>query len=758
MTDKIALTASMRSNLLSLKNTQSLLNKTQDHLSSGYKVNSAMDNPSSFFTAQALNSRANDLSTLLDSIGQAISTLEVADQGITTLQEFVEQAKSVASSARDTSNVSSSVSSENVTFNSATAKTDKLSSYLNNVSAGDSFTIRLGDSTKMEGTANVSKDMKLSEIGVTDGMKMEMIVGDKTYNFNFSTTTTTDAVDNGDGTFTQNININDKLEDFMSDAVYTVGRKVLNAKIEDGKLSFNTMDNSSLMIRSSMAPADTFTNSYTYTFTEANLQSAAGLRGDGSFKSYGTLSVGGKEFKLSDTTTAEDIAKQINEDLALNEKGIFAQVDGTDLQVYSERGVPLATEITGGTVTDAVDGNVTGIPYNTTPPGSIPGSGDTESHTITLDQLRQLMGTQNDGEPLHTAGHEAELSITGYGTIANGTSYVLDDEDIQTLIDGGEDAATLVANIQTTLDNGAGIYTVALNEDGGLVISLTTAGADDYFSIGAFAQEYTPATAGTDVATPTPTSETVSKMSRFNDVFGFDSGSSVTIKEDMTVEQFRQALNDLDGISADIDAKGHMVISGEQGDDMLIADRSGNAIKSLLGDSVVSATNGSNERATYAKQFDNLLGQIDQLVQDTSYKGINLLKGDSLLVNFNETRTSNLNVKGVTFDSIGLGFTAADNDWIDNASIDKALNQITKATSMLRAQAAEFGQNLSTVQIREDFTQNMINNLQSGADKLTLADMNEEAANMLALQTRQQLGVNSLSLASQASQSVLQLF
>ena len=77
---------------------------------------------------------------------------------------------------------------------------------------------------------------------------------------------------------------------------------------------------------------------------------------------------------------------------------------------------------------------------------------------------------------------------------------------------------------------------------------------------------------------------------------------------------------------------------------------------------------------------------------------------------------------------------------------------------MLRAQASEFGQNLSTVQIREDFTQNMINNLQSGADKLTLADMNEEAANMLALQTRQQLGVNSLSLASQASQSVLRLF
>ena len=85
--NKIALTSSMRSNLLTLQNTQKLFDKTQDKLSSGYKVNSAMDNPSSYFTAQSLNSRADDLSSLLDSIGQAISTLEVADQGITSLQD-----------------------------------------------------------------------------------------------------------------------------------------------------------------------------------------------------------------------------------------------------------------------------------------------------------------------------------------------------------------------------------------------------------------------------------------------------------------------------------------------------------------------------------------------------------------------------------------------------------------------------------------------------------------------------------------------
>lgn len=185
-TDKIALTSSMRSNLLSLKNTQDLLDKTQDRLSTGYKVNSAMDNPSSYFTAQSLNSRADDLSTLLDSIGQAISTLEVADEGITTLQEFVEQAKSIANSARDTANVASKAVSENVTFNSATAKTDLLTDMVANAAAGDNFTIRLGDATTMEGTANVSADQTLEQIGIDEDGVIEMIVGDKTYEFTFT--------------------------------------------------------------------------------------------------------------------------------------------------------------------------------------------------------------------------------------------------------------------------------------------------------------------------------------------------------------------------------------------------------------------------------------------------------------------------------------------------------------------------------------------------------------------------------------------
>ncbi|MBR2033929.1 MAG: hypothetical protein IKA03_04575, partial [Alphaproteobacteria bacterium] len=100
----ISLTASMRSNLLSLQNTQSLMDMTQERLSTGKKVNSAIDNPSSYYTAQSLTNRAGDLSALLDSMGQAIQTIKAADEGINAITSFAEQAKAVAQSASDTTN------------------------------------------------------------------------------------------------------------------------------------------------------------------------------------------------------------------------------------------------------------------------------------------------------------------------------------------------------------------------------------------------------------------------------------------------------------------------------------------------------------------------------------------------------------------------------------------------------------------------------------------------------------------------------
>ena len=99
----ISLTASMRSNLLSLQQTQSLMDTTQERLSTGKKVNSAIDNPSSYYTAQSLTNRASDLSSLLDSMGQAVQTIQAANEGIEAITEFANQAKAIATSANDTS-------------------------------------------------------------------------------------------------------------------------------------------------------------------------------------------------------------------------------------------------------------------------------------------------------------------------------------------------------------------------------------------------------------------------------------------------------------------------------------------------------------------------------------------------------------------------------------------------------------------------------------------------------------------------------
>ena len=168
----------------------------------------------------------------------------------------------------------------------------------------------------------------------------------------------------------------------------------------------------------------------------------------------------------------------------------------------------------------------------------------------------------------------------------------------------------------------------------------------------------------------------------------------------------------------------------------------------------------SDSRKTYQDQYNALLTQIDGLSQDASYNGINLLAGDDLKVVFNEDGSSSLTIKGVVFstaEDLGLDPLTGD-DFQNNASIDAVLAKIDKAVNLLRTQAAAFGTNMTTVQTRQDFTKNMINTLQVGADNLVLADSNEEGANLLALQTRQQLSTTALSLSAQADQAVLRLF
>lgn len=246
-----------------------------------------------------------------------------------------------------------------------------------------------------------------------------------------------------------------------------------------------------------------------------------------------------------------------------------------------------------------------------------------------------------------------------------------------------------------------------------------------------------------------------------------DQDIKVTLKDTDTLEQaatkIAAALNGTNGVKDAEDAviggftatveNGQIKISNSKG---IVANVSGTIFGITFNGEI-----GNSTRTTSMKQYNEILDQIDQLAKDSGYKGVNLLQGNSLKVVFNEDRSSYLTINGTFADTSdeGLKISRAE-DWTnpDNEAIDASISELENAITSLRNMASEFGNNYSIVENRENFTESLINVLEEGSDKLTLADMNEESANMLALQTRQQLAINSLSLASQAAQSVLSLF
>ena len=212
---------------------------------------------------------------------------------------------------------------------------------------------------------------------------------------------------------------------------------------------------------------------------------------------------------------------------------------------------------------------------------------------------------------------------------------------------------------------------------------------------------------------------------------------------------------------------GRLRISNLSTTDLSIVGATGAGV--INGDTGVGNTTtigGNIVRRNLVKQYNDLRDQLNKLADDASYNGVNLLRGDKLRISFNELGTSTIVIQaqdelGVPrpINTLTLGIDLLQNPNVDaDPSIDGFLDDLSAALNTLRSQASSFGSNLSIVEIRTEFTKTMINTLQVGADNLVLADTNEESANMLALQTRQQLSTTALSLASQADQAVLRLF
>ena len=188
-----------------------------------------------------------------------------------------------------------------------------------------------------------------------------------------------------------------------------------------------------------------------------------------------------------------------------------------------------------------------------------------------------------------------------------------------------------------------------------------------------------------------------------------------------------------------------------------------------LAQSAMSAT--VSEANTFITQYAEVMTQINEMAADSGYKGVNLLQEGSLTVEFAPTAgqssltlngfgdaTDAFNIAGLVTEIAGGGAAWVSGGAVDTAAVQASIDNLETAMGTLRTESKTLSSNLSIITAREDFTSQMINTLGDGAAKLTEADMNEEGANMLMLQTRQALGTSSLSLASQAAQSVLRLF
>jgi flagellin len=574
MSSDIVLTAALRSNLLSLQNTQSLIDKTQLNLATGRSVNSALDNPQNFFAAESLNNRANDLNRLLDGIGQSITAIQQADTAISSLTALVEQADSVAQSARDALAAGSQEARVNGTRD-LSGQTDL--TQLNGIAATDELIITVTDPTSNTAGALVDFD-------------------------------STNAVDN---TLNFAISANDSIDQLI-------------ANINDNQDLVNGV-------------------------VEARLDDAGQLE---------IVATNGGDVNIQFNANGADSAAADADNLA------FAQALGFGDSV--------------ALVSDAAAAN---------------------SNIVELTAL---------GSPALESFNLFDSS-TGTQVVAQRSSLISDLEN---------SAGTALTN---GIDNAADDISVGVN--GGTAISIET-----------------------NARTVQNVIDDINSNASLNGLieasYDEDAGQIAIRAIDSSVESVQFGFQ------------------GQTAGDFLnlgFGTRS-NVSTTAATDNIENIRLGSaaGDLADLENEYDNIRQQIDGLVADSGYRGTNLLNGDDLTTFFNEDRSNSLVTEGATFTSAGLGISEA--NFASTTFVDSAISEVRDATTSVRTFGSSIANDLAIIQTRENFTEQTVNNLNAGADRLTVADQNEEGANLLSLQTRQQLGVTSLSLASQSQQAVLRLF
>ena len=679
----VTLSSAVRSNLLSLQNTAEMMSKTQERLATGLKVNSALDNPTNFFTASALNSRASDLGRLLDGVSNATQTLEAADNGISAITKLVESAQATARQALQTPSTidvvgaatagtasAGAFSALDVTGGSSAAEAGTLSGTgfsavdLSGSTPGTAGTL-IGGTT---GTVDLSAANSVS-FTVDDGTGAQTITIDAAAVTQYT---------GGGGTVTDNTDV--------TDAELAA---IINQELTDAGLGVTaTVDTGAIRL-------STDTNGATLTIgTVSGTQAASTGFDDAGFDGQ------------SNTGTADTPTDSISFSLNIDDVGAQTiTIDTAALDQYDAANV----------------GNEIG-----------------DRSAITGDELAALIN-QEIGDAGFTGGASATASFAG------GELTITSDST------GAASDITIASFAETTTGGSSGLGNGT--DDGAAAVAATDSISFDIAVDGAT----TPTTVTIDDAT-------VQAYNTANST-SFDSSA-------LTAANVAALINDqISGATAAVDAtSGNLTITSDTtGASSSVAITSYSATVSGGSTGIADGTNTgaasstttttNPARGAFVDQYNELLSQIDELAEDAGFNGVNLLDGDDLSVIFNEDGSSNLDISGVSFDSTGLGLSQLAATGLDtDTAINTVLGNLDTAINSLRSQASEFGSNLSVVETRENFTKSMINTLETGAANLTLADTNEEGANLLALQTRQQLSSTALSLASQADQNVLRLF
>ena len=660
----IVLSASVRQNLLSLQSTADLLATTQNRLSTGKKVNTALDNPTNYFTAASLDARAADINNLLDGIGNGVQVLQAANVGITSLQKLVDSAKSVANQALQTTvgfSVKSSFTSvviDGATADNLVADQAPINAAFTGAASPErgaytSTTLTAGTQLTIAGPANATPSTLLSNLTLTSGVAAAdtLVVNGKTITF--------EAGSNGL---------------VGSGNAYTLG---IGSTLSDVVAAIDTLSGNT---------------------TPANASTATG----------GIITL--------KTGTAADLAVS---GTALAKLGLSAAAANTGARTG---GAVTAGALTGTTKLSVGDGTAPSLANGFAVGDTVTVNG----RTLTFVAANSV---SNDPNEIKVNSDVTGLLAKIDGLTGSSTPSTITGSKI-TLNTGSLSDLTLTSSNSAALS--------ALGLPGGVTQARTT--------VPGVLEGKTLKIAATGGGTATDivfgvAPGRISSLNQLNDSLAANNLQATFVSGKLTITTTNEAA------SATIGAiTGSSVGAGQ-------AFAAGTTAPAPVVDPSAKLT-----RDNLVIQYNNIINQITTTAQDASFNGINLLGGDTLKLTFNETGKSTLNIQGVNFNPAGLGLDILSTGaFKDNAAINDIVTALSGASSTLRSQASAFGSNLSIVQIRQDFSKNLINVLQTGSSNLTLADTNEEAANSQALSTRQSIAVSALALANQSQQSVLQL-